>query len=113
MDRAELEASAKEQEKAFTVGTGSQGAGEEEEFGEDDEDDELAGLGRGGGGGGGFFRSDELATPIVQIAPVKIEPVAPRRGELGEEQTAGRRGGSFSPQQKFSLSFANRAGALV
>jgi len=100
MDRAELEASAKEQEKAYS-GKGGSAAGREEEFGEDDEDDELAGLGRGGGGG--FF----VATPTV-----KIEPVKPRRGgrELGEEQTAGRRGGSFSPQQKFSLSFANRAG---
>ena len=98
MDRAELRASAKEQEKAFS-GKGS-AAGKEEEVGEDDEDDELAGL-----GGGGF----------VALPTVKIETVKPRRGggELGEEQTAGRRGGSFSPQQKFSLSFANRAGALV
>lgn len=96
MDRAELRASAKEQEKAFS-GKGFV-SGKEEEVGEDDEDDELAGLGRGGGG---LF----VATPIVRIAPV-----APNGGELGEEQTAGRRGGSFSPQQKFSLSFANRAG---
>merc|ERR1712194_121836 len=51
MDRKELEASAKEQEKAFAPPSG--GGREEEEFGEDDEDDEdaeLAGLGRGGGG---------------------------------------------------------------
>jgi len=45
------------------------------------------------------------------LPTVQIEPVRPKGGsELGEEQTAGRRGGSFSPQQKFSLSFANRAG---
>jgi len=94
MDRKELEASAKEQMKAYQP----KAAGGTEEFGEDDEDAELAGLGRGGGVG--------TATPRVQI-----EPVRPKGGrELGEEQTAGRRGGSFSPQQKFSLSFANRAG---
>jgi len=98
MDRKELEASAKEQMKAYQP----KAAGGTEEFGEDDEDDEdaeLAGLRRGGGGVG-------TALPTVQI-----EPVRPKGGrELGEEQTAGRRGGSFSPQQKFSLSFANRAG---
>jgi len=97
MDRAELEASAKEQEKAFAVGTGSHGAGEEEEFGEDDEDDELAGLGRG---------APFVALPTVKFTGGK----GIKGGRLGEGQTAGRRGGSFSPQQKFSLSFANRAG---
>merc|ERR1712086_591956 len=103
MDRKELIASADEQKKAFTTLRGSSAAGEEEEFGEDDKDAELAGLGRGGGGGMAF-----VASPTVQIGPGGKGGKGGR--ELGEEQTAGRRGGSFSPQQKFSLPFANRAG---
>merc|ERR1712086_1125282 len=103
MDREELIASADEQKKAFTTLRGSSAAGEEEEFGEDDKDAELAGLGRGGGGGMAF-----VASPTVQIGPGGKGGKGGR--ELGEEQTAGRRGGSFSPQQKFSLTFANRAG---
>merc|ERR1712086_265155 len=85
--------------KAFTTLRGSSAAGEEEEFGEDDKDAELAGLGRG---------MAFVASPTVQIGPGGKGGKGGR--ELGEEQTAGRRGGSFSPQQKFSLSFANRAG---
>jgi len=100
MDRAELRASAKEQEKAYS-GKGGSAAGGGEEFGEDDEDDELAGLGGIGGGGATF-----VALPTVKFTGGK----GSKGGRLGEEQTAGRRGGSFSPQQKFSLSFANRAG---